>query len=269
MMLLSKKLALSLKEYQELDSSLKAELQYLKNNPDSFFRKGNVRLFQVEDQYLCIDTEHYDSSLLKDVYGDYIDRTNENSFDTELYFFFTYFKSYYRNLNVDNVMKFVEGMETYAQRHGFKSLWHLIIQSTMALRESYESSYSQLLLFFSIIETILLSKSRYDNNKKKYYVTDECASKLPFFLENNKIEKNNLTFMHSIDASLIKNKHSYKLIAQIRNKVIHGELEVANNLLETLFPESKSNTEDAESSSFQDQLRNLNMLVPGPYTTLV
>lgn len=262
MMILSEKLALSLRSYDELEDSLKKDIAYYKEHRVTSHTKGDVVLFNLEDQYLCVDPNYYEGSLLKSVYGDYIDRTNENSFDTELYFFFTELKYYNREINIDDIKTFVKGMEVFAKDNSFVTLWHLIIQSTLALKKSRDSNYTQLLMFYSIIEAILLTEN-YSKNQDRN-LSAQSGRKLPVFLNNSPYDNGIQGVLGSIFTNNLANiplKDVFGTIAQMRNKVIHGNLKVANNKLNELFPNPKSLTEDAESSAFQDQLISLNKLI--------
>lgn len=91
MNVLSKDLALVLIEYNELPDNIQKNLDNIVKNESSVRLKGKLRLFKVEEKYLYVFPDLFKQSKLVSVYGNRIDRTNEDSFDTLLCLYFDWY----------------------------------------------------------------------------------------------------------------------------------------------------------------------------------
>lgn len=93
MKILSNRLALVLAEYSELPSSVQKVIDG--NNKKDINMKGVLRLYKCGDKYLYVLPELFEKSELTSIYGNRIDRCNEDSFDTLLYHYFFLVESSY------------------------------------------------------------------------------------------------------------------------------------------------------------------------------
>ena len=249
---LSKQLSLVLAEYNELPENIQKNIDFYKKEKEVYRMKGNLRLFEIDKKYLYVTSDLFDKSLLKTVYGDRIDRTNEDSFDTLLYDYFTWFAYINSKLTEKELTKYIKGMEIYAVSNSIETLWHLLQMAKQCIKDSFQPNFSSLLSFYSIIELLILKDTK---NKS---IVDECGRKLPYFYKNNNISK--FPEKYFLDQTLSE-KEIFENLTKLRHKVIHGIFDEARCFLDTLFPNKSTNTENAESSAFQDQIQNLNGLL--------
>lgn len=87
MNVLSEKLALVLIEYDELPQSVQKSIDYDREEKEYCRMKGVLKLFKIGEKYLYVYPTVFTKSLLTSIYGTRIDRINEDSFDTLMYFF--------------------------------------------------------------------------------------------------------------------------------------------------------------------------------------
>jgi len=263
MNVLSEKLALVLIEYNELPENIKKEIDSY--NKEEWIRrmKGELRLFNIEMKYLYIHPSLFNNSLLTLIYGNRIDRTNEDSFDTLLYYYFGGFAIINGiTITEDSMAKYISGMERYAEDNGVVNLWHIISLAKQCIKDSYEPTFGSLLSFYSLIQLLVLKDITRRSNGN--FIHEECGRKLPYFYK--KIELLNFPQKVFLNNDLSE-KDIFEKMTLLRHKVIHGIFNEARNILGELFPiVSRDNvymgsTEDAESSAFQDQIQNLNSLI--------
>lgn len=263
MKVLSEKLSLVLITYDELPNNIQEEIDYMKKEKYTFRKKGMLKMLKVENQYLYVFPKYFDDSLLVSVYGTEIDRTNEDSFDTLLYDYFLWLESVNRVKYTEELIEvYVKGLEFYALNYGFENLWHVLSLAKQCLQNSYEANFSSLLDFYSLIEVLVLNDKK--RKKAEMTIVKESGNKLSYFYK----KINSLSFSSK---SFINNDlgdyEIFEGLTRIRHKVIHGDFNIARKELEILFPIKdnsivyKGNTEDAESSAFQDQIINLNSLI--------
>ena len=256
---LSKKLSLVLVEYNELSLSIQKNIDYYKKENEVRRLKGDLRLLEINEKYLYVSADLFDESLLRLIYGTRIDRTNEDSFDTLLYDYFTWLgMSKPSKLTEEKLTTYIKGMEIYAETNSVENLWHLLNMTKQCIIDSYQPNFSSLLGFYSIIELLILK----DTKNKKIVV--ECGRKLPYFYKN--INLLNFPEQYYLNQNLSE-REIFENLTRLRHKVIHGVFSEARNILELLFPITNGNnsymgnTEDAESSEFQNQIQNLNGLL--------
>lgn len=256
---LSKKLSLVLAEYNELPVNIQKNIDFYKKEKEVHRMKGDLRLFEIDGKYLYVTDDLFDKSVLKPIYGDRIDRTNEDSFDTLLYDYFTWFAfNISSELTEGELTKYIKGMEIYAVNNSVENLWHLLQMSKQCIKDSFQPNFSSLLSFYSIIELLILK----DTENKS--IVDECGRKLPYFYKDITIFK--FPGMHFFNQNLSE-KEIFENLTRLRHKVIHGIFNKARRILDTLLPNKSTsnsymgNTEDGESSAFQDQIQNLNGLL--------
>lgn len=153
-------------------------------------------------------------------------------------------------------------MECYTKSYSMENLWHILNLAKQCLEDSFQPNFTSLLSFYSIIELLVLKDI--NHRSKGNYIADECGRKLPYFYKN--IPYLNCQAIISID-KILSESEIFKKLTFLRHKVIHGVFHEAVQILNELFPISSTsnqymgNTEDAESSAFQDQMQNLNMLI--------
>lgn len=256
---LSKKLSLVLAEYNELPQNIQKCIDFYKGEKEVHRMKGDLRLFEIDGKYLYVTTDLFEKSLLRLIYGTRIDRTNEDSFDTLLYDYFTWFAMSIRSkFTEEEITKYIKGMEIYAETNSVENLWHLLHMAKQCIKDSYQPNFSSLLSFYSVIEVLVLKDTR---NKS---IVKECGRKLPYFYK--KIKLLNFPEKCFLNQNLSE-KEIFENLTELRHKVIHGVFNEARNILGLLLPNTSGNnrymgnTEDAESSDFQDQIQNLNGLL--------
>lgn len=249
---LSKKLSLVLAEYSELPDNIRKNIDFYKRKKEVHRMKGDLILFEIDKKYLYVKPELFSNSLLKEVYGDRIDRTNEDSFDTLLHDYFTWFSYMNSELTEEELTKYIKGMESYAVDNSIENLWHLLQMAKQCIENSFQANFSSLLSFYSIIELLILKDIKAKN------IVAECGNKLPYFYKNINI----LNFSEKLFLNCnLSKKEMFENLTRLRHKVIHGIFTEARSILDTLFPNKSTSTENAESSAFQDQIRNLNGLL--------
>lgn len=249
---LSKKLSLVLAEYSELPDNIRKNIDFYKRKKEVHRMKGDLILFEIDKKYLYVKPELFSNSLLKEVYGDRIDRTNEDSFDTLLHDYFTWFSYMNSELTEEELTKYIKGMESYAVDNSIENLWHLLQMAKQCIENSFQPNFSSLLSFYSIIELLILKDIKAKN------IVAECGNKLPYFYKNINI----LNFSEKLFLNCnLSKKEMFENLTRLRHKVIHGIFTEARSILDTLFPNKSTSTENAESSAFQDQIRNLNGLL--------
>ena len=252
MKILSNRLALVLAEYSELPSSVQKVIDG--NNKKDINMKGVLRLYKCGDKYLYVLPELFEKSELTSIYGNRIDRCNEDSFDTLLYHYFSWL-----NLPMDetSLTTYVKRLETYTKSMCIEETWHILNLAIQCLENSYNSNFSAVLTFYALIEILILTDK--EKRDKGNFIREECSRKLPQFLKKDSITYLGLQPFINKDLS---EKDIFDKLTHIRHKVIHGILKEAREILRELFPMRKGKyggaTEDAESSVFQDQLRCLN-----------
>ena len=263
MNVLSNDLALVLMEYNELPESIRKSLDYRVNDKSNIRLKGDLLLFKNNENYLYVYPDLFKKSKLTAIYGNKIDRTNEDSFDTLLCLYFNWFcKSFNVKPTEIDLEKYVGGMDVYTSANSVENLWHIINLAKQCIEDSFQPNFSSLLSFYSIIELLVLNDC--DNRTNGNYITDQCGRKLPYF--HKKLSYLSCPALISINKSLSEAELFIEL-TKLRHKVIHGIFHKARQILNVLFPISSvngqymGNTEDAESSAFQDQMQNLNMLI--------
>lgn len=255
MKILSDRLALVLAEYSELPSSVQKVIDG--NNKKDINMKGVLHLYKCGDKYLYVLPELFEKSELTSIYGNRIDRCNEDSFDTLLYYYFSWL-----NLPIDetSLATYVKGLETYTKSMCIEETWHILNLAIQCLENSYNSNFSAVLTFYALVEILVLTDKR--NRGERSSIGKECSRKLPQFLKKDSITYLGLQPFINKDLS---EKDIFDKLTHIRHKVIHGILKEAREILRELFPMRKGEyggaTEDAESSVFQDQLRCLNCLI--------
>ncbi len=260
---LSEDLALTLIEHSALPLNIQNDLDYIAKEKVSLRMKGELRLFKIEDKYLYVDPDLFKKSLLKSIYGNIIDRTNEDSFDTLLCLYFDW---YYYAASIkpteSEITNYIGGMDYYAKNNSIENLWHVLNLAKQCIEDSFHPNFSSLLSFYSLIELLLLKDI--DRRTNGNYIHQECGRKLPYFY--NKINSLSCPAINSLDKNLSETD-IFENMTFLRHKVIHGIFNEARKILDKLFPissvngEYMGNTEDAESSAFQDQMQNLNMLI--------
>lgn len=249
---LSKKLSLVLAEYSELPDNIRKNIDFYKRKKEVHRMKGDLILFEIDKKYLYVKPELFSNSLLKEVYGDRTDRTNEDSFDTLLHDYFTWFSYMNSELTEEELTKYIKGMESYAVDNSIENLWHLLQMAKQCIENSFQPNFSSLLSFYSIIELLILKDIKAKN------IVAECGNKLPYFYKNINI----LNFPEKLFLNCnLSKKEMFENLTRLRHKVIHGIFTEARSILDTLFPNKSTSTENAESSAFQDQIRNLNGLL--------
>lgn len=256
---LSKKLSLVLAEYSELPENIQKNIDYCKK--EVYRTKGEMYLFKTDQKYLYVKQDLFDKSLLTIIYGDRIDRVNEDSFDTLLHDYFTWYNTACRKseLTEEELIKFIKGMETYAIKNSIENLWHLLQMAKQCIKDSFEPNFSALLSFYSLIELLVLTDV--DTKKRDITITEECGRKLSYFYKNGKVinvEKYQVQGVLNLTLSEYK---VFEKLTKLRHKVIHGIFNEARDILDSLLPNKSTNTENAESSAFQDQIQNLNTLL--------
>lgn len=180
MKVLSEKLSLVLIDYNELPDNIQKDINYIEKDKHFFRMKGMLKMLKIDSLYLYVSPEYFNKSLLVSVYGTRIDRTNEDSFDTLLCDYFSRLEMVNRvKYTEKSIEKYVKGLEIYALKNGFENLWHILNLTKQCIRDSYESNFSPLLSFYSLIEVLTL------NDKKRYKanisIGEECGYKLPIF----------------------------------------------------------------------------------------
>ncbi|NFO11225.1 hypothetical protein FDB29_08960 [Clostridium botulinum] len=256
---ISKKLALVLDRYDELPMDIKKNIDYYKENKEVPRLRGDLRVFEILGEYLYVDITLYENSLLKSIYGNRVYRTNEDSFTTLIHDYFTLFTMIMScKPTKAEINEYIVGMDNYIDVNCIENLWHLLNLVNQCIKDSYNPNFSSLLSFYSIIELLVL------NDTRNRSIVEECVSKLPeFYKEINILNfpaKNKLN-------SRLSEEEIFKKLTKLRHKVIHGIFVEARSILDSLFPNISENnrysgnTEDAESSAFQDQIQNLNDLI--------
>ena len=149
MKILSNRLALVLAEYSELPSSVQKVIDG--NNKKDINMKGVLRLYKCGDKYLYVLPELFEKSELTSIYGNRIDRCNEDSFDTLLYHYFSWL-----NLPMDetSLTTYVKGLETYTKSMCIEETWHILNLAIQCLENSYNSNFSAVLTFYALIEIL-------------------------------------------------------------------------------------------------------------------
>lgn len=254
---LSQRLALKLCEFECLEDTRKNDVKYNKENPYSLEMIGNRFYYCTSDNmYLVISTEDYEGSLLPEIYGSRIYRTNEDSFDTTLCKILQ--KMYYTNRNSKDIAKFVQGLNLILEYWG-NDIWKLY-QLLLFLDDFLETKYDHSLLkinkFFNIVELLIFNPSDNSNNKQK------AKEKLPSFISGSNfmvwpvyLKEDYKPISELLNKEIISEK-----IALIRNKVIHNDFRRVVNELNQIF-NKQSLTEDAESNGVFDQIRKFNMIL--------
>jgi len=262
MNVLSKDLALVLIEYSELPDNIQKDLDCIAENKSSRRLKGELRLLKVEKKYLYVFPDLFKQSILISIYGNRIDRTNEDSFDTLLCLYFNwYYIAFCTQPKESDLIKYIRGMECYTKKHSVENLWHILNLAKQCIEDSFQPNFSSLLSFYSIIELLVLKDIKHRSVGN--FIADECGRKLPYFYKMFSCLK--CPVITYIDKNLSE-VEIFKKLTYLRHKVIHGIFHEARQILNELFPISTNNqymgnTEDAESSAFQDQMQNLNMLI--------
>lgn len=263
MKVLSEKLSLVLIKHDELPITVQKAIGFIKKEKDFSRMKGILKLLEIGDKYLYVAPELFNSSLLVSIYGSRIDRTNEDSFDTLLHNFFTWM--YYANridYTEELISEYVKGLECYAVDNSIENLWHVLNLSTQCFEDSIHPNFSSLLSFYSLVELLVLK----DINRRTTgnYIHEECGRKLPYFYQ--RIGFYNFPSKVRLNSNLSE-REIFENLTFLRHKVIHGAFNDARSILNNLFPISSfnstynGNTEDAESSEFQDQIQNLKELL--------
>lgn len=257
MRVLSKELALVLAKYNELPSNVQKSIDY--DNNSNIDMKGNLHLFKCKEEYLYVLPELFEKSLLTAIYGRRIDRTNDDSFDTLLCYYFSLMNNF-RCIDETTLSIYVKGIENYTKNKGIEDTWHILNLAVQCLGDSYNTNFSALLTFYALVEILVLADVHHRGSGE--YIHEECGRKLPQFLKKDDI--NYFPIRAFINNELLERK-IFENLTTLRHKVIHGDFKKARDTLGVLFPVSDvgygGNTEDSESSSFQDQLRNLNGLI--------
>jgi len=262
MKILSEKLAIALIDYDHLPAYLKRDIDYKKRERPLNRMRGDLALFSIDEKYLCVARDFFDNSMLKSIYGERIYRTNEDSFDTLLCLYFVkFFWTTHSTKSEEEIAKFIKGMEEYAINNSIENLWHILNLSNQCFYSSLESNFGSLLTFFSLIEILIISDVARRNPGN--YLHDECGRKLPVYY--SRVSAYNCPAITNLNNDL-SDAEIFEKITILRHKVIHGALGDARTILDEILPmpdgdEYKGNTEDAESSEFQDQIANLNNIL--------
>lgn len=256
MNVISKKLSLVLAEYDELPNNIQKNIDHYKKEKCVFRMKGDLRLFEANNKYLYVTSDLFDNSLLRIIYGDRIYRTNEDSFDTLLYDYFKWFAYINGKLTEMELVSYVKGLEIYALNNSIENLWHLLQITKQCIENSFHPNFGSLLSFYSIIELLIIDDT--NNKKSKKSIVKECKEKLPYFYK--RISDIEFPEKYYLNHDLSE-KEVFENLTRLRHKVIHGIFSEARCILDILFPNKITCTEDAESSAFQDQIKNLNGLL--------
>lgn len=262
---LSQKLALKLCEFECLEDTRKKDVKYNKENPYSLEMMGDRFYYCTSDNmYLVISTENYEGSLLPEIYGSRIYRTNDDSFDTILCKIFQKLsidremlicKRPYSSKDIEGI---IQGLDLILEYWG-NDIWKLY-QLLLFIDDFLEPKYNHSLLkinkFFNIVELLIFNPSDSSNNQQK------AKQKFPSFISGYWLSGWPVYLKEDYKPiSELRNKERIsEKIAFIRNKVTHNEFEKVVNELNKIF-DTQSLTEDAESNGVFDQIRLFNMIL--------
>lgn len=263
--LLSQELSLKLCNFEDLEDFRKKDIEYVEEHPDELWMLGDRYYYSTSDNmYLVISIEDYKESLLPEIYGPKIYRTNEDSFDTTLYKILQKLCCY-RGLCVGrnsysskDIASFIQGLNLILE-HWENDIWKLY-QLLLFIDDFLEPKYDHSLLkinkFFNIVELLIFNPSDSGGNQQK------AKKKFPSFISGYWLSGWSVYLKEDYKPiSELRNKERIsEKIAFIRNKVTHNKFEIVVNELNEIF-DTQSLTEDAESNGVFDQIRKFNMIL--------
>ena len=261
MIVASELLALSLYKFDELPKGRKKDVEYYEKNRTYYIpSKGDVHLYRTLDEdYLVVNKDLWSNSKIKEIYGNRVYRTNDDSFYTLLCSILTKLslKNGFSTFSTDSLLKLITSFNSILEKWDYNvwKFYHWLLFVDDFLDIKFDDSLLKTIKFFNVVELLIFNKSK--NN------TENCKDILPQFLLIDKPEQLYIWpcfLLENYQPTRDKSEEICEKIAIIRNKVTHNDFQKVFESLEGLFSQ-KSLTEDAESNGNFDQVRLYNMIL--------
>lgn len=261
MIVASELLALSLYKFDELPKGRKKDVEYYEKNRTYYIpSRGDVHLYRTLDEdYLVVNKDLWSNSKIKEIYGNRVYRTNDDSFDTLLCSILTKLslKNGFSTFSTDRLLKLITSFNLILEKWDYNvwKFYHWLLFVDDFLDIKFDDSLLKTIKFFNVVELLIFNKSK--NN------TENCKDILPQFLLGAKPEQLYIWpcfLLENYQPARDKSEEICEKIAIIRNKVTHNDFQKVFKALEGLLSQ-KSLTEDAESNGNFDQVRVYNMIL--------
>ena len=126
MIVASELLALSLYKFDELPKGRKKDVEYYEKNRTYYIpSKGDVHLYRTLDEdYLVVNKDLWSNSKIKEIYGNRVYRTNDDSFDTLLCSILTKLslKNGFSTFSTDSLLKLITSFNSILEKWDY-NVW--------------------------------------------------------------------------------------------------------------------------------------------------